>query len=236
MNKQKPERIVTDDSGMLDLHSIFFTIQGEGPFAGHRAIFVRLAGCNLQCPGCDTEYTKGRRFETHAAIASMIEDLATIQGAKECLVVITGGEPLRQRIGGLVQLLKGLSFNIQIETNGMCAPDDMLDRLIGLGLATLVVSPKTKTINSRCFNLATCFKYVLDADSISTLDGLPIMALEHPASTGVARPRLGAPVYVNPYDTGDAERNAANLQAVARSCQRHGYILGVQLHKLIGVA
>jgi len=60
INQQKPEPRAKGDGSILDFHSMFFTIQGEGPFAGHRSIFVRLAGCNLQCPGCDTEYTQGR--------------------------------------------------------------------------------------------------------------------------------------------------------------------------------
>ena len=51
-NTQEPEKI--DRDRHLDVHSIFHTIQGEGPYCGHPAVFIRLAGCNLQCPGCDT--------------------------------------------------------------------------------------------------------------------------------------------------------------------------------------
>ena len=48
------------DADVLEVHSIFYTLQGEGPFCGSPAIFIRLAGCNLQCPGCDTDYTSKR--------------------------------------------------------------------------------------------------------------------------------------------------------------------------------
>ena len=58
-NQQLADKPVLNETGLsLQVNSIFYTIQGEGPFAGRPAIFIRLAGCNLQCPGCDTEYTK----------------------------------------------------------------------------------------------------------------------------------------------------------------------------------
>ena len=77
MNLQPIEKRTKSADGLLSLHSIFHTIQGEGPFCGTPSVFVRLAGCNLQCPACDTDYTQGRRaasaqeildnWETHAA-------------------------------------------------------------------------------------------------------------------------------------------------------------------------
>lgn len=245
MNSQKPEPRVKGGGFSIDFHSMFFTIQGEGPFAGHRAIFVRLAGCNLQCPGCDTEYTEGRQILTSREIVQRVHDLARHHAADGCLVVVTGGEPLRQPIGVMVAKLLEIGFRVQIESNGVFAPDRDLDFILGKDMgATLVVSPKTKRINERTAQLADAFKYVLDTRSIDPNDGLPIMALEHPASTGVARPpkttfkgrdMFLVPVYLNPFDAKDEERNARNLRAVAESCMKHGYILGVQLHKLIGL-
>lgn len=245
MNSQKPEARSKGDGQTLDLHSMFYTIQGEGPFAGHRAIFVRLAGCNLQCPGCDTEYTEGRR---ETSIGMILRDVQILEKqnsltTRPVLVVITGGEPLRQTIGHLVNALIGRRYPVQIESNGVFAPDDLLDRLLAHDdKVTLVVSPKTKRINERTAFLASCFKYVLDAGSVDPLDGLPVMALEHPASTGVARPPAWTdslaedkPIYLNPYDAKDDQRNAENLRAVATSCMKHGYITGVQMHKLIGL-
>lgn len=236
MNNQKPEPRANGDGATLDLHSIFFTIQGEGPYAGHRAIFVRLAGCNLQCPGCDTEYTEGRETLGVHAIAIRAHMLARENNAAGCLVVITGGEPLRQRIGGLVsQLVRDLGHRVQIESNGVFAPCEILNDLICWGdPVSLVISPKTQRIHPDCAGLASAFKYVLDHRSVSEHDGLPIQALAHPAAKGVARPRPGAPVYLNPYDSGDPIWNAENLQVAAESAKRYGYILGVQLHKIIG--
>jgi 7-carboxy-7-deazaguanine synthase len=52
LNNQPAEKPDRHPDGQLDVHSMFYTLQGEGPFAGRPAVFVRLAGCNLQCPAC----------------------------------------------------------------------------------------------------------------------------------------------------------------------------------------
>ena len=41
---------------MLQLAEIFYSVQGEGTWTGTPAVFVRLAGCNLSCSFCDTDY------------------------------------------------------------------------------------------------------------------------------------------------------------------------------------
>lgn len=239
MNNQKPEPRAIGDGASLDLHSMFFTVQGEGPFAGHRAIFVRLAGCNLQCPGCDTEYTEGREAWLTRHIVLAVSQLAVDNNAPCCLVVITGGEPLRQPIGQLVIALRELGHPVQIESNGVLSPDPLLAPFLetanGQDLC-LVVSPKTSRINTLTAACANVFKYVLDADEVAE-DGLPIRALGHPASTGVARPPrdFAGRIYVNPYDSGDPVLNQRNLEAAAASAKAHGYVLGVQLHKLVNL-
>lgn len=241
MNTQKPEPRIKGDGSYLDFHTMFFTLQGEGPFSGHRAIFVRLAGCNLQCPGCDTEYTLGRQKLHVSDILARIEDLRREEvgiNARFPLIVITGGEPLRQNLDRLVEALNVRGYTIQIESNGVFAPSGKLDQLLEFSSRVkLVVSPKTKAINARTAELASAFKYVIDHRSVSPVDGLPILALEHPAAGGVARPPQyqTPPIYVNPYDAKDDAENQLNLNAAAASAMKYGYICGTQLHKLIGL-
>lgn len=242
MNTQKPEARSKGDGSTLDFHSMFFTLQGEGPFSGHRAIFVRLAGCNLQCPGCDTEYTERRQQIAAAALGWEVVYLARESGIdklSDVLIVITGGEPLRQTLGPFVGGLLARGFRkIQIESNGVFAPDRELDQcLTSYGTdVKLIVSPKTKKVNARSAELAMAFKYVLDHRSVDPNDGLPILALDHPAAGGVSRPPEGRKVYVNPFDAGDVEENKKNLAAVAQTCMKFGYIAGIQLHKLLDLA
>lgn len=245
INQQTPERPTKGDGRQLDVHSIFFTVQGEGPYSGHRSVFLRLAGCNLQCPGCDTEYTQGRETRNALPISDEITRISRKETSEKCLVVITGGEPLRQPIGYLVRDLLAKGHPVQIESNGTCAPDEVLEPILRHGKfqgtdVVLVVSPKTKHIHSKCHELASAFKYVLRDGEVSDVDGLPTYALEHRRGMGVARPRKGAPVYLTPYDEGKGIQatinSAANAIAVANSAMRFGYIAGLQIHKLLGVA
>ena len=87
INHQTPEKLDRQINGSLDVHGIFPTMQGEGPYAGTRALFVRLAGCNLQCSYCDTDYTSQREridYET------LVDKVISLWHPGE-LVVITGG-------------------------------------------------------------------------------------------------------------------------------------------------
>jgi 7-carboxy-7-deazaguanine synthase len=107
---------------------VFNSLQGEGPYVGWPATFIRTAGCNLRCPLCDTKYS----WENSGEIA--IDDLAKMLTHR--LVVITGGEPLLQR-EELAKLLWYPGHIYQFETNGTIAPR-------GLEKAHHVVSPKLK--------------------------------------------------------------------------------------------
>lgn len=234
MNLQPIEKRTKSADGLLSLHSIFHTIQGEGPFCGTPSVFVRLAGCNLQCPACDTDYTQGRRA---ASIREILDKVREYQSRG--LVVITGGEPFRQDISQLLNVLTDAGFYVQIETNGTLEPVEypysiMPDIRMGV---YVVCSPKTGKVHPRINDVACCFKYVISHDSIHEDDGLPLRALEHRASPYVARPPQGwhRPIYIQPMDAKDPDVNEKNLRAAIASCMAHGYILQLQVHKLINM-
>ena len=231
MNLQLPVKQDLRVSGDLVVHSVFDTIQGEGPFAGRPAVFVRLADCNLQCPGCDTEYTKGKRTYNVADLIDLVE--RTNKGpAAGKLVVITGGEPLRQNIVPFVRVLKSAGYDIQIETNGTLFVPDMPWHHV-----TVVCSPKTGKLNRHLMPHISALKYVLDVDSYSEEDGLPIKALDHSVGGRVARPwpDFKGTVYLQPMDCKNDVRNNINLKKCVEMCMKHGYTLQIQLHKLLGV-
>lgn len=235
INIQPIEKRAIREDGFLDVHSIFYTIQGEGPFCGTPAVFVRLAGCNLQCPFCDTEYIEGRHFMSPTEIIESIKELMPRLG----LVVITGGEPFRQNLTRLLSMLIVRDYYVQIETNGTLPPsifrysDDIGSRKG----AYIVCSPKTGKVNPMVSAQACCFKYVMAADDLG-IDGIPITALGHKASPCLARPPKNYPTnrtYLQPMDAQNPEENQHNIEAVRDSCLKHGYILQLQIHKLIGV-
>lgn len=228
INIQPAEKKSNSDGMTLEVHSIFRTIQGEGPYAGHPAIFVRLAGCNLQCPSCDTEYTSNRKRLAFDAIVATVEELCADHNIR--LVVITGGEPFRQNLTPLAWSLVHRAMIVQVETNGSLAPSVGLPKAV-----TIVCSPKTGAINTELRNRVNAFKYVVTHNNILH-DGLPRTALDHPCGpNGLARPQRGIPVYVQPQDDKDEAMNRLNTQAAVEACIKYGHILCLQLHKYVEV-
>jgi 7-carboxy-7-deazaguanine synthase len=131
---------------------IFKTLQGEGAQAGRAAVFCRFAGCNLWsgreagrstavCRFCDTDFVGsdgpgGGRFPTAASLA----DAIACAWGKDCdgrFVVFTGGEPLLQLDGELIDAVRGRGFFTAIETNGTLEAPAALD--------WICVSPKAGT-------------------------------------------------------------------------------------------
>ncbi len=100
----------------MHLIELYKSVQGESSFAGLPCIFVRLAGCNLRCAWCDSEYTfsGGKPF-------SADEILAQIDALAPCrLIEFTGGEPMLQarELLPLMQTLLDRGFELMIETSG----------------------------------------------------------------------------------------------------------------------
>lgn len=238
LNNQKPSKVVREFDGQYSIHSIFETIQGEGPFCGTPSVFIRLYGCNLQCPMCDTEYTSRSRRMTPEEIVAAVGKLRATG-----LVVVTGGEPFRQPIGELLESLFEAGYYVQVETNGTLRPPTLARAYYRLSLEHplkgiyVVCSPKTGYVHPMTELAAVCYKYVLAAGQISLVDGLPHKALGHVANPILARPPAHYPrtIYVQPEDSQDEDRNKQNLQACIESAMRHGYTIQLQIHKILGM-
>ena len=77
----------------MHIIEIYKSLQGESSFAGLPCVFVRLAGCNLRCAWCDSEYTFGGGHKmSEDEIVAEVTRLSPTCG----LVEITGGEPMLQ--------------------------------------------------------------------------------------------------------------------------------------------
>jgi 7-carboxy-7-deazaguanine synthase len=241
MNKQLREHQMVGSGGHLEVHSIFATIQGEGPFSGRAAVFVRLAGCNLQCPACDTDYTSKRFLYSPEHLLRLVEIKAQGLALHNPLIVITGGEPFRQNLFHFVKLAIGKWHTVQIETNGTLGPlDSGFASLCSLDTTLkarcfIVCSPKTGKINAELLPLICCFKYVVTDGQVAD-DGLPTKVLGHSAVPMVARPPEGfsGVVYVQPADLKDEKKNRQNLRHAKFSATK-GHTLQLQIHKIIGV-
>lgn len=135
---------------MLQLAEIFYSIQGEGTFAGTPAVFVRLAGCNLSCDFCDTDYS----LKSLAGVNEIVERVQQTGGGCP-MVILTGGEPLAQT--GTIELIAALRAagkRVHIESNGTVfteLPGDVW----------LTVSPKER-VNERMAQRANEVKLIVD--------------------------------------------------------------------------
>jgi 7-carboxy-7-deazaguanine synthase len=133
---------------VLHVSELFLSFQGEGPSCGERAVFLRLARCNLSCSWCDTPYTwDWTRFNRDAesramSVDDIVEKVKTLAGERGSLLVVTGGEPLLQQ-STLTRVLQVLahtrpSIRCEVETNGTIAPRPELTERV----YRFVVSPK----------------------------------------------------------------------------------------------
>ncbi|BDE05670.1 7-carboxy-7-deazaguanine synthase [Vulcanimicrobium alpinum] len=104
---------------MLQLAEIFYSVQGEGTWTGTPAVFVRLAGCNLSCRFCDTDYA----LKFFASVEDVVARVRAEGGDCE-MVILTGGEPLAQsETPALIAALIADGRHVHIESNGTLATE-----------------------------------------------------------------------------------------------------------------
>ena len=104
---------------MLQLAEIFYSVQGEGTWTGTPAVFVRLAGCNLSCRFCDTDYA----LKFFASVEEVVARVRAEGGDCE-MVILTGGEPLAQaETPALIAALIADGRRVHIESNGTLATE-----------------------------------------------------------------------------------------------------------------
>jgi 7-carboxy-7-deazaguanine synthase len=237
------------ESAALWVQEVFPTIQGEGPEAGKSAVFVRLAGCNLRCWFCDTDFESSDwRPDLPALVARIKQEREQVPQSD--LIVLTGGEPLRQNILPLISALSAEGFYVQIETAGtLWVPG--LEYFVRQRIVEIVCSPKTPHVHPRIEEQCWHYKYIVSAsEARDAVDGLPLASTQQRARNDgtdaldirkpLYRPHPGATIWVQPCEEYDGtfpnkKRTDANLKLCADLAMRHGYRLSLQLHKILGL-
>jgi organic radical activating enzyme len=190
---------------MLQLAEIFYSVQGEGTWTGTPAVFVRLAGCNLSCSFCDTDYS----LKFFASVADVVARVRA-EGGDCPMVILTGGEPLAQReTRALIDALRADGRRVHVESNGTL-PTDLPDDV------WLTVSPKER--------LAGAMAQRADEAKLIVDGRVPVEWLEaFPPGTRVfLQPEGNKPANVA-LAVEAAKRDPARLR------------LSLQTHKFIGV-
>lgn len=212
----------TGSGDTLMVQDIFPTLQGEGPYAGWPAIFIRLGGCNLACHFCDTEFESYRPMEV-LKILERVHQFSSHQGKRNAeLIVITGGEPLRQSIAPLCEALLEADYVVQIETNGT------LFRPLPYGI-DIICSPKVSNgtyhpIRGDLLERISALKFIISAST-----------KEYRDVPDVGQEQYNIPIYVQPMDEYDEGLNKANLSRALQLSMEHGYRLSLQTHKLLQI-
>lgn len=98
----------------LAYQGVYCSIQGEGALLGEPMVFVRLAGCSVGCPQCDTQY----RFYRHASESEIVRSCEAYRHAARW-AWITGGEPTDQEITPLIQALRDAGWQVAVATSGI---------------------------------------------------------------------------------------------------------------------
>ena len=105
------------------INDIYYTFQGEGRYAGRRALFIRLPFCNLACPWCDTEFNSFSIWSL-----DKLKDFIDGSEEKTKFCVLTGGEPsMNKQTRFIIDFLKDKNFEIAIESNGHFDIDSRID-------------------------------------------------------------------------------------------------------------
>jgi len=146
---------------LYPINEIFYSIQCEGYYTGTPAIFIRLAGCNLRCEWCDTDYSEKMKM-TPAQIIKVVFNLW--KGRGEPSVILTGGEPTIHNLMPLLDKLRKKNIFIAIETNGTADLDNNFSECCEAGLVDwLTVSPKNlKSVTDWMIDSASEIKIVFD--------------------------------------------------------------------------
>ncbi len=224
---------------VLHVKEVFPTIQGEGPLAGEPCVFVRLAGCNLKCWFCDTDFEDGISYQ----VGQLIDEIKSLTRVERPLVVVTGGEPLAQPISLWLTTMLGLRWRVQIETAGTLYPADLPEH----ESLDIVCSPKTAKVHPMLRRRVTAWKYLIRAtDDYDGVDGLPISQTQDKKKAGgqkplgqkasvMAPPTPNTPVYLQPVEETDPKLTKANTDAAIQRCLSYGYRLSIQQHKILGL-
>lgn len=228
---------------------IFPTIQGEATFAGTPSVFVRLQGCDVGCPWCDTRPTWETHPEDELAILPLGPRIGTVDPKARRMTfarmgpaaiaraarslgnakhaVITGGEPFQQAIGALIRALAAEGFHsVQIETSGTAELGDIPGWSapgLWITLSPKIGMPGGKAVLTRVVRRADEMKWPVGKPA--DLDRLQAFLDEHKVHGTV-------PIWLQPL----SQQAKATALCVEAAQVDGRWRVSIQTHKYMGIA
>jgi organic radical activating enzyme len=137
---------------LLPLVEEFFSLQGEGFYAGNAAYFLRIGGCDIGCNFCDVKESWDKDKHPLTPVDEMVK---RILKAKAKTVVVTGGEPCTYNMNYLCRCLEKHKINRHLETSGSQSYSGRWN--------WISFSPKKNTyIHPEFYNLAHELKVIIE--------------------------------------------------------------------------
>ena len=190
------------------VNEIFFSLQGEGFWTGTPMVFVRLSGCNLKCPFCDTDHSA---FQEMTAGEIVKEAMAAGNTCRR--ICLTGGEPSLQADEALLEALHEAGYTVHMETNGTLPVPE--------GIDWITLSPKNQVFGLMG-NGAVILKRA-DEVKLVLAPGVDPSAWEHFPATWH---------FLQPCDAGGHMNTAETISYI----EAHPlWRLSLQTHKLLGI-
>lgn len=205
----------------------FVSINGEGRLCGQLAVFIRFAGCNLNCSYCDTAWANKAKAPFELMTAKEIYDY--IKATKVRNITLTGGEPLIQE--GIIELLQVLAedkeLRVEIETNGSVP----LNKFINIeNMPSFTMDYKLPSSGMEQLMCLDNFKYLNNKDTLKFVSG----SLEdlQKARQIIDKYKLvnKTNIYISPV-FGKIEMDS--IVEFMKDNEMNGVNLQVQLHKVI---
>lgn len=196
-------------NSQMKINEIFYSIQGEGRWAGTPAIFIRFSGCNLNCDFCDTKHQEYKEY----SIDEIMQEIASYPSK---YVVLTGGEPTLQITEEFLKTLRVNGKHIQIETNGINRLPYGLIHLIDWVTCSpkFGIIPKIQRIDE--------LKVVYEGQDVSKYNSLEIV--------------YNTCRYLQPCDRHSPEINQENLNSVINFIKKNPqWKLSLQTQKILDV-
>lgn len=200
----------------MKINEIFYSLQGEGRYTGTPAVFVRLAGCNLRCWFCDTDFESGEEMSEDQVVESVLRYPTRY-------VVLTGGEPTLQLTASLCDKLHAQGRYLMMETNGTRELPE------GCQIDWITCSPKLIEVDGGGRRLASI--------RLRHIDELKVVFEDSPSQDMALYQQIPADEYrLQPCDTGDPLVNQSILNKTIQYILQHPeWKLSLQTHKILHV-
>ena len=218
------------------VNEIFQSIQGEGVFTGSPAIFIRIQGCGVGCPWCDTKHTWLLDIERNVSYQNFLQrDIEsaswTLMTPKDMLryisdkkylshhVVITGGEPCLYNLIELTNFLILNKFQVQLETSGTHKID--VHESVWVTVSPKIGMQGGLSVLPESLSRANEIKHPVAR--IKHIDELDRLLIESDLRSDVQ-------ICLQPIN-----QNKHATELAIKTCVDRGWRLSVQLHKYLGL-